>query len=231
MSERPSYKLTLFDRYGPDAGNRIKAFSWSMAAGGLSFPLFLALGGMWELKPLPRIALAIVAPILTTLMTFRVTLHFLQATEDGVFAVMGGGNSTPYTEQNSYQQALVMQGRLDEALESLEAVIAEPDSPVDVRIRCAELYAREAKRPERAAELLRDVIRHPKCTPGEEVYSANRLADLLSGPLGQPGRALVELRRLADRYPKSTVGERAREAIRTLKALRNAEEEAKGRTT
>jgi hypothetical protein len=99
---------------------------------------------------------------------------------------------------------------------------------VDVRIRCAELYAREAKRPDRAAELLRDAIRHPACTPSEEVYSANRLADLLSGPLGQPGRALVELRRLADRYPNSTVGERAREAIRTLKALRNAEEAGKG---
>ena len=50
------------------------------------------------------------------------------------------------------------------------------------------------------------------------VYSANRLADLLSGPLGQPGRALVELRRLADRYPGSAVGDRAREAIKSMKS-------------
>ncbi len=61
-------------------------------------------------------------------------------------------------------------------------------------------------------------MRDPRCTVGEEVYSANRLADLLIGPLGQPGRAIVELARLADRYPKSVVGERARQAMRSLKA-------------
>src|SRR5260370_7403638 len=112
-----------------------------------------------------------------------------------------------------------MQGRLDEALSTLEAIIAEPHSTTDVRIRAAELYAREAKKPERAAELFREVIRNPRCTVGEEVYSANRLADLLHGPLGQPGRAIVELARLADRYPKSTIGDRARQAIRSLKAV------------
>ncbi|HET9425759.1 MAG TPA: hypothetical protein VFO55_10340 [Gemmatimonadaceae bacterium] len=223
MPDRLSYKQTLFDRHGPDAGLYLRSFGWSLAAGGLSFPLFSALGAKLGFPPYLRIAFMIVGPIVMTWATFRVTLRFMARAEEGVHVVLGGGASTPYTEQNSYQQALVMQGRLDEALESLEAIIAEPDSPVDVRIRAAELYAREAKRPERAAELLREASRHPKCTPGEEVYSVNRLADLLCGPLGQPGRALVELRRLADRYSGSAVGEQAKDAIRAMKARQAGE--------
>ncbi|MEO5567220.1 MAG: hypothetical protein ABIR92_01925 [Gemmatimonadaceae bacterium] len=218
MTERRSYKTTLFDREGPDAGLRMKAFFWAMAAGGLTFPMFLALGGKWGLSPLPRIGLTIGGSVLMTLLTYKVTMRGLAGTEVAVQTVLAGGSSTPYTEQNSYQQALVMQGRLDEALQSLEAIIAEPDSPVDVRIRAAELYTREAKRHDRAAELLREASRHPKATPGEESYAANRLADLLAGPLGQPGRALVELRRLADRHPNSIVGERARAAIHAMKS-------------
>lgn len=223
MPDRRSYKQTLFDRHGPDAGLYLRSLWWSMAAGGLSFPLFLAIGGKLELSAVPRIALTIVGSVVMTWVTFRVTVSFLDRTEAGVQKVLAGGSSTPYTEQHSYQQALVMQGRLDEALESLEAVIAEAGSTVDVRIRAAELYAREAKRPDRAAELLRDAIRHPQCSPGEEVYAANRLADILSGPLHQPGRALVELRRLADRYTGTPVGDRARDAIRALKAVQAGE--------
>lgn len=223
MTERRSYKTTLFDREGPDAGNRIRAFFWSMAAGGLMFPVCLALGGKWGLSPVPRIGLTVGGAVLMTLLTYRITMRGLAGTEVAVQTVLAGGSSTPYTEQNSYQQALVMQGRLDEALESLEAIIAEPDSPVDVRIRAAELYTREAKRHDRAAELLREASRHPKATPGEESYSVNRLADLLAGQLGQPGRALVELRRLADRHPDTIVGERARAAIHAMKSAPTAD--------
>src|SRR5205823_165548 len=68
-------------------------------------------------------------------------------------------------------------------------------------------------------ELFREVLRDARCTPGEEIYSANRLVDLLHGPLGQPGQALVQLRRLADRYKNSIVGERALQALRSLKAV------------
>jgi hypothetical protein len=218
MPDRPSYKLTLFDREGPDAGLKMQAFFRSMAAGGLSFPMFLALGALWGFPPLVRIAFTIGASLGIWYLTFKFTMKMMDTTGEAVRVVMAGGSSTPYTEQHSYEQSLVMRGRLPEALESLEAKVADPESTVDVRIRAAELYAREAKRPDRAAELLREAIRHPNCTPGEEVYAANRLADLLSNHLGQPGRALVELGRLADRYKGTPFGDRAREAIRVMKS-------------
>lgn len=218
MPERRSYKTTLFDREGPDAGVKLKAYSYAIIAGGVSIPMFIGFAALFSLPPIAALLLILLGPLALTIVVARTSLRALGGVEAGVHAVLAGGSSTPYSEQNSYQQALVMQGRLDEALESLEAIIAEPDSPVDVRIRAAELYTREAKRHDRAAELLREASRHPKATPGEESYAANRLADLLAGPLGQPGRALVELRRLADRHPHSIVGERARAAIHAMKS-------------
>lgn len=52
----------------------------------------------------------------------------------------------------------------------------------------------------------------------EDVYVTNRLVDLLAGPLGDAGRACVELRKLIERYPGSANAQRAREALARLKA-------------
>ena len=43
------------------------------------------------------------------------------------------GAGTPYTEQFSQQQALVMQGKVEEALASFEVLISESPDSIDVR--------------------------------------------------------------------------------------------------
>jgi hypothetical protein len=220
MAERTSYKTTLFDRHGPDAAHLWRALGFGAIATGFTFLMFMTLAiKMLDLPGWLGLLFALCASTALGALSALVAIKSAEVAEQTYVGVLVSGNSTPYTEQYSYQQALVMRGRLDEALSTYEAIIAEPDSTPDVRIRAAELYAMEAKNPQRAAELFRDVVRHPRCTAGEEVYSTNRLVDLLHGPLAQPGRALVELRRLADRYPNSPVGDRALTALRTLKAL------------
>ena len=96
-----------------------------------------------------------------------------------------GGSSTPYKEQYSREQALVMRGEVDEALRSFEAVLAEKPDAIDPRIKAAELYAKEKGDHRRAAELFREVQRIAPITPGEDVYATNRLVDLYTGPLGR----------------------------------------------
>ena len=219
MTESPSYKTTLFDRLGPDAAHVYRAISLGFIAAGFAFLMFMTLAiKMLGLTGWLGLLFAACASTAFGGLAAVIAIKVADTAEQAYVGALVSGHTTPYVEQHSYQQALVMQGRLDEALASLEAVIAEPQSTADVRIRAAELYAREAKKPERAAELFREVIRHPKCTPGEEIYATNRLVDLLHGPLAQPGRALVELRRLADRFPDSVVSERALTALRSLKA-------------
>ena len=136
----------------------------------------------------------------------------------GASTIVFGGSTTPYVAQHSYQDALIQQGKLAEALESFEALIAEQPAAADVRIRAAELYAKDESSVKRAAELFREVQRIPGVSIGNDVYATNRLVDLLIGPLDNPSRALVELRRLIDRYPRSSAAVRARETLAVLKA-------------
>jgi hypothetical protein len=135
-----------------------------------------------------------------------------------------GSGGTPYEEQFSYQEALAARGDVAAALESYEAVISERPDAVTPRLKAAELYARKGRDPRRAAELLREARALPGVTPRDALYASLRLVDLYEGPLGEMGRALVELRRLVELYPDSEVAFGARSAITRIKAQRAAEQ-------
>jgi len=218
-SQKPEYKLTLFDRHGPDGVLRVKAFAYGMMVLGLTIPLFSAAAAKLELRNPVSVLLFIAAGSLgSAVLTFLVGLHVSNAIGESVKAVTVSGASTPYVDQFSYQQALVMQGKVDEALESFEAVIADDPTRVDVRVRAAELYLAKKGDSRRAAELFREAQGISMISVGDDVYVTNRLVDLYTGPLGTPGRALVELRRLIERYPNSPAAGRAREVLKTMKA-------------
>lgn len=215
----PAYRPTLFDREGPDAGISLKAFAYALLAFGLSFPLFAVLNGMvgTPLHGWWAAAWVTACSAATGGICAATGLGITNVAAAAVKRFMMGGSTTPYKEQYSYQQALVMQGRVDDALESFEAILAEKPSEVDPRVMAAELYIREKQEHHRAAALFREIQRIPTVTPGEDLYATRRLVDLLTGPLDDPGRALVELRRLIDRYPGSLAAAQAREALVALK--------------
>ena len=213
MADSSQYKPTLFDRHGPAAGDYVRAWGYGFMIFGLTTGvLLLRVGFQWWVFPIGMLSGAAGAGLglLLARLTGGTWKHF-----------MVDGSSTPYEEQYSYQQALVMKGEVDEALKSFEAVIAGDPGAVSPRTRAAELYVREKGNHQRAAELFRDVQRIPSITIGEDVYVTNRLVDLLIGPLADPGRGLVELRRLIERYPASPAAGQWREALRVLKARMN----------
>jgi hypothetical protein len=128
-----------------------------------------------------------------------------------------GGSSTPYDDNFSQEQALVMQRQYDTALHLFEQrILATPGDP-RVLVAAADLYAKEGENPLRAAELYRVVQRLPDVSHGHDVYVSNKLADLYLGPLKEPGRALVEFRRLIQRYPGTVTEKQARMALGNLK--------------
>jgi tetratricopeptide (TPR) repeat protein len=204
------YKPTLFDRLGPDAVHYIRAGGLGFMVFGLTTgALLMRAGFQWWVVPAGIIAGTVAG-------SFG---WFLAAAAGGTWKhFMVDGSSTPYEEQYSREQALVMQGKADEALESFEVVIAAKPDAVSPRIKAAELYLNEKKNPQRAAELFREAQRIATIKASEDIYATNRLVDLLLGPLGDPGRALVELRRLIERYPTNPAAEHARKALRDLKA-------------
>lgn len=131
--------------------------------------------------------------------------------------VQPSGDSTPYEQTFSYQEALIMRGDIDGALESFEAIIAEQPTLVAARLLAAEHYARGNRNPTRAAELFREIRAIPDVPIRDAIYSSSRLVDLYDGPLADPGRALVELRRIIELYPGSDVAKHARSALPALK--------------
>jgi hypothetical protein len=212
--ERP-YRRTLFDRYGPDFGRVLFAAGWASLGAVMFLPVAL-------FHSPPGWPLLVTIPLFYIVGWAAITAIALVITRPAGavadFYLAPTGASTPYEEQFSQEEALVMQRRVPEALESFERRIAADPAGVRVRVKAADLYAGLGNNPQRAAELFRDVQRLPGLGSGDDLYVGNRLADLYMGPLDTPARALVELRRLLDRYPESRVAPHLRQAIAALKA-------------
>lgn len=204
------YKPTLFDRHGPAAEGILKAWGYGLLVFGLvSGVLIMQIGFVWWELPLGAGfgALAGGSGWLAGHIFGTAWKH-----------VAVDGSSTPYERQFSYEQSLVMQGRVDDALASYEAVIATEPELIAARVKAAELYVKEKQDYHRAAELFRDVLRMPSISAGDDVYATNRLVDLYLGPLSEPGRAMVELRRLADTRPGTAAADHARRSLADLKS-------------
>lgn len=223
--DSPGYETTWFDRSGPDAWLRVKALGYGLFVAVAVFAgLLLAslLGGV-------RSSFGMVVGLLLAAGIAGAATTFVAAKlSDGAGAVMKSfiqpsGNSTPYEQTFSYQEALIMRGDIVGALESFEAIIAEQPGFVAPRLRAAEHYARGNRNPMRAAELFREVRDLPGVPTRDAIYSSSRLVDLYEGALAEPGRAVVELRRIIENYPGTDLAKHARTALPTLKARLESE--------
>jgi hypothetical protein len=219
MKRQSNYKLTFFDKHGPDAELRLKAYGHGAMVFGT------VVGAAFLIGTIGRVNMFAFVPLTLTLLG-AMTLSGIAvfgATRLGSMAgdvatyVTEGGSSTPYQEQFSQMQALVMQEKYGEALELFEHQIAMTPGEPRVRVAAADLYGTHGKNPKRAAELYREVQRIPNVASGHDIYVTNKLADLYLGPLKEPGRALVEFRKLASRYPNSAAAKNAQLAIANLK--------------
>src|SRR4051812_20831826 len=210
MCAKLAYKPTFFDRHGPDGGLYLRSLAYSATV------LGIAAIGFWLFG---RLTVGVITGCLTAALLAGL-LPMLAANSAGwtFKRLMVDGSSTPYVEQYSQQQALVMQGRVDDALASFETIIAAEPGAIDARLRAAELYDRDRKRFDRAAALFREVQRHPSASPGQFVFATDRLVDLYAGALNDPGKALVELRRLIELHPGTAAADHARVALTRLKA-------------
>jgi hypothetical protein len=218
--KRPSrYKVTFFDRYGPAGEHLLKAYAYGFMVFGITVGatwLASAIAGMNPFKP-ALLAMTLGIAITLSAITIVGSLKLGTMVGDGAQYLTAGGSSTPYDEVFSQEQALVMQRDYVTALHLFEQRISAAPNEPRVRIAAADLYMTHGENPKRAAELYKEVQRIPELGTGHDVYVSNKLADLYLGPLNQHGKALVELRRLIERYPGSTVADHARMGLANLK--------------
>ena len=216
--EPTDYKATLFDRHGAAAADILRVWGYGLMVFGITMgaiSLEMTAGGATP-TPWQWLEALGVSAMLGAVTGFA-GLLISRGVGKGWKHVMVDGSTTPYEEQYSHEQSLVMRGQLDDALASFESIVQGNPDAVKPRVRAAELYSREKANHVRAAQLLAEVQRIPSAGVGDFVYATHRLVDLYTGPLNEPGRAMVELRRLIERLPGTPAADQARAALATLK--------------
>jgi hypothetical protein len=217
-----SYVQSFFDRLDPGYGGAaLKGALWSLTAAPLGAIFAAMLGGRYGLVggPLSLIGLLVAGALGGWYIAFKFSMEVANAPAHALTAtLMPSGSSTAYAHNFSLEDSLVIRGDIAAALELYERGIRERPGDVEVRIRAADLCQGKGANAPRAAELWREVQRHPAVLPEKMLYATHRLVDLYVGPLREPGRALVELRRIIDTFPDSTSARHAREALARLKA-------------
>ena len=213
----PPYKPTFFDRHGPGAAGLLTSAVWGVAMGVLTLALLSSKQGFGVMTVLESIGAGVLVgglgPALGNLF-------------GGLWNTIAvNGSSTPSVPDFSREQTLVMQGKIDEALALLEAGMAADKTAIRLRIFAAEIYERERNNPYRSAALLREAHAVRPMSASDDIYIANRLVDLYSGPLDTPYKAIRELRRIIERHSGTSAAEHARVALAALKAREPKESE------
>jgi hypothetical protein len=122
---------------------------------------------------------------------------------------VGGGYSAIET--------LVVRGQLEAAAEAYLERARRPGDRVEATVRRAALLAGPMGQPETALVEL-EGLRRAGLSPADDLRVGAALVDLFERRLGDPGRAMVELRRLIDSYPDHRSARRLRRALADLKA-------------
>ena len=144
------------------------------------------------------------------------TSGVLEPAIEGVFHVLtnlglvrsGGGYSAIET--------LVVRGDPAAAAEAYRERAQRPAERVEAAVRRAALLGGALQQPETALVEL-EALRRGSLTAAEDVRVGVALVDLYERQLGDPGRAMAELRRLIDLHPDHASVRRLRRALADLK--------------
>ncbi len=142
-------------------------------------------------------------------------LHHVSRAAEVVYMGRGPGNET--TRQYSEQEALVIQGRLLEAIDAYRGIIEADPFDNEARIRLARLLEREG-RDAAGAEQCYLEVRERRPTPSQEWTASNGLIDLYERERNYP-RLRQELARLVTRNRDTEVGAVASRRLRELDNL------------
>ena len=204
-----AYKPTFLDRHGSEGAQYIAARLWGVSIGLLTFLFLVGRQGL----TLKSVGGGVLAGILVASLGQALGSVF----ESVWSAIAVNGGIAPSPRSYSYEKSLVMQGKVEEALLSIESVISGDPTSIPARLFGAELYFREGKNAARSAELLREAHAIRPISAGDDIFIANRLVDLYTGPLETPDKAIRELRRVIEKYGDTAAGDHARLALATLK--------------
>lgn len=132
-----------------------------------------------------------------TLFMIRVVHIF---TQKGMLRVLEPGGRGRDQAVFSHAEAIAVRGDVQAASKVFDEVRAQHGEKASLLRAEADTQLRADGSPERARELLMRLRRAADATRADELYATHRLVDLYLGPLADEGRAVAELRRMAERF-------------------------------
>lgn len=194
-----------------------------VGAVGLIFTVLLQGNGYIPFNPFVTV-IGVVVSFYTGKLIARTVLNSSARMASGIYSPDGA--STAYTPSFSHIETLEIRGDLDGAAEAWELAVHEQPSSALTIVRAADFHLRARQDARTAVELY---LRARALGTGNDDlrrYVQQKLVDLYLGPLGDEGRALVELRRLIDAFPGTREAEGARAALADIKARRSPDARA-----
>jgi hypothetical protein len=143
----------------------------------------------------------------------------LEPVIDGFAELMQNAGLMRIGEGYSSIETLVARGHPQAAAEAYAERARNHAERAEATLRRAALLAGPLKEPETAAVEL-DSLRSGPLSKRDDFRVGLALVELYEHHLGDPGRAMTELRRLIDRYPTAQDARRLRAALAELKAER-----------
>ncbi len=146
-----------------------------------------------------------------------VTSGILEPVVDGFFHALANIGLERVGGGFSAIETLVVRGEIAEAAEAYRERALHPASRVEATVRRAALLGGPLGQPETALVEL-ESLRRSGLSAADDLRVGVALVDLHDRRLGEPGRAMAELRRLIDRHPGDHSVRRLRRALAQLKA-------------
>jgi hypothetical protein len=146
-----------------------------------------------------------------------VTSGILEPAIDGLSRVLADIGLVRVGGGYSAIETLVVRGEVAAAAEAYRERARHKAERVEATLRRAALLGGPLGQPETALVEL-EGLRRSKLSAGDDLRVGVALVDLYDRRLGDPGRAMAELRRLIDRHPGDRSVRRLRRALAELKA-------------
>ena len=172
----------------------------ALALSGIAPRAILLVGAFWAIYGLiSGFTVGVLEPVIEGLAEVLQSVGLMRA---------GGGYSAIET--------LVARGHLAEAAEAYRERARQPTDRVEATVRRAALLAGPLGQPETALVELQ-ALREHRLTADADLRVGVALVDVYERRLADPGRAMVELRRLIDLYPDRRATRRLRRELAILK--------------
>jgi hypothetical protein len=172
---------------------------------------------VWGMHAEHRVLVAmLVAPPIAAALAVVVWL-VVSTTGSVTDAMLHPGGSGMGPVPTSQAEFLFRRGDVDESMKTFDELRARYGDTVELLRFEADLHLGRGGDPARARDLLVRLRQAKTCTSADELYATQRLIDLYFGVLHDEGRALVEMRRLADRFPGTRDAEGARAELERRK--------------